>query len=149
MEPQRDIFTDTFLISVSIGQSCDILLRTMNMTRKYFMTISELLFEKGENHEHIMTSDYIIRAAEDVEIINLSTRVREINEEIYLVTLADVAGSKGGVYRVLIFRSKHSGRDWSSCNCTGFMFKYRCKHLYAVEIKNHNAIMREKNDSTN
>ncbi len=91
-----------------------------------------------------MTSDHIIKAAEDVEIINLESRVREINEETYLVILADVAGSKGGVYRVLIYRSKSSGRDWSSCNCTGFLFKYRCKHLYAVEIKDHNRKSREK-----
>lgn len=96
-----------------------------------------------------MTSDHIIKAAEDVEIINLESRVREINEETYLVILADVASSKGGVYRVLIYRSKESGRDWSTCNCTGFLFKYRCKHLYAVEIKDHNRRAREKNDTPN
>lgn len=94
-----------------------------------------------------MTSDHIIKAAQDVDIINLESQVREINGELYLVILADVAGSTGGVYRVLIYRSKESGRDWSTCNCTGFLFKYRCKHLYAVEIKDHNSNWREKNDT--
>ncbi len=96
-----------------------------------------------------MTSDYIMRAAQEVEIINLESHTREINNELYLVIIADVAGSKGGIYRVLVYRSKHSGKDWSTCNCKGFMFSGRCKHLYAVEIKNHNPKRGEKNDSTN
>ncbi len=83
-------------------------------------------------------SDWIVRQSEEVEIINIGSRKRIINDELYLVVIADVAGSTGGVYRVLVYRSKTSGRDWSSCNCTGFLFKSRCKHVYAVEERDHN-----------
>ena len=80
----------------------------------------------------------IIRDSQDCDIINLDSHGREINNEMYLVIAADVAASTGGVYRVLIYRSKHSERDWSSCNCAGFMYTSMCKHIYAVEDRAHN-----------
>ena len=80
----------------------------------------------------------IIRDSQDCEIINLDSHGRLINDELYLVIRADVCASTGGVYRVLIYRSKSSGKDWSSCNCKGFLFTYMCKHIYAVEDRAHN-----------
>lgn len=85
-----------------------------------------------------MSSNWIIKHSQDVEIINLKSKKSMINDELYLVIMADVAGSTGGVYRVNIYRSKHSRRDWSTCNCTGFLFKFMCKHIYAVEDREHN-----------
>jgi hypothetical protein len=97
-------------------------------------------------------SRHIIDASEDVEIINLESRGREINGELYLVIIADVASQDRGVYRSLIYRSKYSGRDWSSCNCSGFYYTSMCKHLYHLEEREHNPITREsyrrsKNDT--
>ena len=83
-------------------------------------------------------SPRIMNGAQNVTIINLQSWTQTINDELYLTIAADVAGSKGGVYRVLIYRSKTSGRDWSSCNCTGFFFHFICKHVWAVEMKQHN-----------
>jgi hypothetical protein len=83
-------------------------------------------------------SPKIIKDSENCDIINLDSQGRIINDELYLIIAADVAASTGGVYRVLIYRSKSSGRDWSSCNCTGFLFTFMCKHIYAVEDRAHN-----------
>jgi len=85
-------------------------------------------------------SPKIMSQAQHCEIINLQTRKDFINDELYLIILADVAASKGGVYRVLIFRSKTSGKDWSSCNCIGCQFTHMCKHIWAVEMKEHNKL---------
>lgn len=97
-------------------------------------------------------SRHIIDASEDVEIINLDSQGREINGELYLVIAADVVSKDRGVYRCLIYRSKYSGRDWSSCNCSGFYYTSMCKHLYHLEEREHNPITREsyrrsKNDT--
>tara|TARA_Y100000592_G_scaffold60702_1_gene94849 strand:- start:361 stop:651 length:291 start_codon:yes stop_codon:yes gene_type:complete len=83
-------------------------------------------------------SGKIIKGSQDCKIINLDSQGRMINDELYLIIRADVCSSKGGVYRVLIYRSKSSGRDWSSCNCKGFFFTEMCKHIYAVEDRAHN-----------
>ena len=85
-----------------------------------------------------MPSGRIIRDSQKCQIINLDSHGTTINDELYLVIRADVCASKGGVYRVLIFRSKSSGRDWSSCSCEGFYFTEMCKHIYAVEDRAHN-----------
>lgn len=93
-------------------------------------------------------SKKIIKDADNVEIINLISEKRIINEELYLVILADVYSidGKGGVYRCLIYRSKSSKKDWSTCNCKGFFFTYMCKHLYRLEDRQHN-IKSTNNDS--
>lgn len=83
-------------------------------------------------------SPKIMSAAQSCDIINLESWTQFINDELYLTIAADVAASKGGVYRVLIYRSKSSGRDWSSCNCIGCQFTHMCKHIWAVEMKEHN-----------
>jgi hypothetical protein len=83
-------------------------------------------------------SPKIIRDSQDCDIINMDSHFRVIADELYLIIAADVAASTGGVYRVLIYRSKRSGRDWSTCNCTGFLFTFMCKHVYAVEDRAHN-----------
>lgn len=89
-------------------------------------------------------SQHIIRASEEVEIINLDARRTEINGELYLVIAADVVSKDKGVYRALIYRSKSSGRDWSSCSCQGFYYTSMCKHLYHLEEREHNPISREE-----
>ena len=89
-------------------------------------------------------SKRIIDGSEEVEIINLDACKTEINGELYLVIAADVVSSDRGVYRALIYRSKSSGRDWSSCNCKGFYFTSMCKHLYHLEEREHNPISREE-----
>ena len=97
-------------------------------------------------------SKHIIDASEEVEIINLDALKTEINGELYLVIAADVVSKDKGVYRALIYRSKSSGKDWSSCSCTGFQYTSMCKHLYHLEEREHNprtreAYRRSKNDS--
>ena len=89
-------------------------------------------------------SHHIIHKSQEVEIINLDAFRRDINGELYLVIAADVVTGDRGVYRCLIYRSKSSGRDWSSCNCQGFYFSYMCKHLYHLEEREHNPITREE-----
>lgn len=90
-------------------------------------------------------SHHIMHKSQEVEIINLDARRADINGELYLVIAADVVTPERGVYRCQIFRSKSSGRDWSSCNCKGFFFSYMCKHLYHLEEREHNPITRQEN----
>lgn len=88
-------------------------------------------------------SPKIMNGAQKCDIINLESYTQFINGELYLTIAADVAASTGGVYRVLIYRSKRSGRDWSSCNCVGCQFTHMCKHIWAVEMKQHNILSAE------
>lgn len=83
-------------------------------------------------------SAHIRNKAAKCTIINIENAKVIINDEVYLVIAADVQGSNDKIYRVLVYRSKESGRDWSSCNCMGCQFTHMCSHIYAVEDRPHN-----------
>ncbi len=55
-----------------------------------------------------------------------------INGINYIVTLADVVGSKKNKYRVVIYADADNAVIAYSCDCIGAFFKKQCKHVRAV-----------------
>jgi len=79
-------------------------------------------------------SEHIKKASKKVKILRMQTDEHEIMELDYRITIADVANSTGGYYRVVLSEEPSKIRSVATCNCQGFLFSGNCKHIYAVFV---------------